>query len=171
MQNQSATSTGISQNISAILESELEISQKLLDILDAEKIAMTKMDLKSIIALAREKQTRLAKLQQLDKSLQETGQIDSTPSDKVIPLSSLTTFASDKEEALFKKYRDKLIYMREEIISRNIINKRFAEDVQGYLNDAISMITGPAEENPMYGGTKGTNKPSSKRPTLISKEV
>lgn len=170
MQNQTATSVSISQNIYEILESELEISQKLLDILDAEKIAMTKMDLKSIIALAKEKETHLAQLQQLDKSLQETGQIDGSSHDKVIPLSSLTNFASDEEEIRFKKYRDKLVYMREEIISRNLINKRFAEDVQGYLNDAISMITGPAEQNSMYGAT-GTNKPSSKRPTLISKEV
>lgn len=154
-----------------ILEQELQLSQEMLDLLDEEKIAMTKMDLKSLIALSKKKENQLVRIQQLDESLQEAArQIADAPNTKVVKLSALITLASGVETTMLKRYRDKLTYMREEIISRNVLNRRFAQDVQGYLNDAISMITRSVVKNPMYG-TKGARKPSANEPSLISKEV
>lgn len=161
----------IPKKIYDLLEREVQLSQELLDILQAEKNALTAMDMKSLVSLSRKKMNQLSKIQSVDESLQETArQIADLHPGRKVRLENLASIASGEDMVRLKDYREKLTSMRQEILDRNIINKHFAEDTKSYLNDAISLITSKVADTPMYG-SKGIDKPSTKQPALISREV
>ena len=161
----------IPKKIFDLLEREVRISNEILDLLEAEKNALTSMDMQSLVSLSRKKATRIATIQSVDESLQETArQLANLPAGRPVKLEDLASVASGQDVEQIKAYRKKLTLLREEILGRNMLNKRFAEDTTGFLNDAISLITGAFTKKQVYG-TKGMDKQSSKQPTLISREV
>ena len=161
----------IPKQIFDLLEREVQLSHEMLDLLEAEKNALTAMDIQSLISLSRKKVNHLSKIQSVDDSLQETAsQIAGLPSDTKVKLEHLASLTSGDDMAHLSAYRKKLTKLREQILDRNMINKHFAEDTKSYLNDAMSLITSKIAEKPMYGN-KGIDKPSVKQPTLISREV
>lgn len=168
---QNTTQATLPPKLFEILEKEVALSQEMLRILEAEKDALVEMDMQTLLNLSRKKENQLSMIQALDQSLQETSQkLANRGSDEPVKLTELAALASDAEVERLMGYRERLITMREEIISRNVINKHFAEDTQHFLGDAISMITNAVAERPMYSN-KGINKPSVKQPSLISREV
>jgi hypothetical protein len=82
--------------------------------------------------------------------------------------------ARDGERDRLIALRQRLLALREEIISKNTINRLFAEDTQRCLNDAITLITSALTEgHDSYQRGKDTGKrpPSASRPALISRAV
>ena len=172
MQQQNVMTTRqIPKKIFDLLEREVRLSKDILDLLEAEKNALSTMDMPSLISLSRKKATQVATIQSVDESLQETArQLANLPAGRPVKLEDLASVASGQDVEQIKAYRKQLTLLREEILGRNMLNKRFAEDTKGFLNDAISLITGSFTKKQVYG-TKGLDKPSSKQPTLISREV
>ena len=161
----------IPKKIFDLLEREVQLSYEMLALLEAEKNALTSMDMQSLVSLSRKKVGQLGTMQSVDESLQETArQFANLPAGTPVRLEKLASLASGRDMEQLTAYRNKLTLLREEILGRNMINKHFAEDTRGYLNDAISLITNSVAQRPMYG-SKGLDKPSTKQPTLISREV
>src|SRR3990167_8277685 len=91
--------------------------------------------------------------------------------DKTARLAALIPLLAPEEGGKLGRYRKKLTGLREEILSRNQINKHFAADVKQYLNEAISLITSGIADRPMYEFTGRSRQPSSNQPSFISREV
>lgn len=149
------------------LEQEVLLSQDMLAILDEEEKALVAMDMQALIRLSGKKENRLKRIQALDSLLTDlAGEI--LPGAK---LSSLIPLLNREEGEKVRQYRKNLTRLREEILSRNLVNSHFAADVKTYLNDAILLITSGIADRPMYGLTGISRKPSLSQPSLISREV
>ena len=169
-----------------ILEKEEQVSQELLGILDEEQAALTAMDVPALIQVARKKFSQFARIQALDKALNEIGMLHQTGGEKVrhprmqqayntplqaLSLSSLVPRAAKEDAVRLERYRKSILDIRREIQTRNQMNKRFAEDTLGYLHDAISLITGADEGGPVYHAKGMIRGKAAAGPTLISREV
>lgn len=154
------------------LEQEVLLSQDMLAILHEEQKALVAMDMQSLIRLSTKKENRLSRIQALDSLLaQMAGELRPGAPEKTPRLAALIPLLNPEEGAKLGQYRKKLTGLREEILSRNQINKHFASDVRTYLNDAISLITSGIADLPTYGLTGRSRKPSVNQPSLISREV
>ncbi len=157
-----------------ILKRQISISSGFLTILEEEKNALINMDVPSLILLTRKKESELAKIAQLDHSLQEVARrvlpAESHKKKKMIKLSELIPFMTSDQISVVKKYRDQLAILREKISSNNLINKRFASDTLGYLNDAISLICGEMTNKSVYG-MRGVKQRYHSFPARVSREV
>ncbi|MEW6519949.1 MAG: flagellar protein FlgN [Thermodesulfobacteriota bacterium] len=156
-----------------ILKRQIAISSGFLSILEEEKHALINMDVTSLISLTRKKESELAKIAQLDHSLQEVARrivTSSAPQKKTIKLAELIPFMTREQTLAVKKYRDQLAGLREKISSNNLINKRFASDTLGYLNDAISLICGEIAGEKVYS-MRGRQPRKASVPSLVSREV
>lgn len=154
------------------LEQEVILSQDMLAILQAEQKALVAMDMQSLIHLSGKKENRLSRIQALDSLLADlAAEIRPETHDKTARFSALIPLLNPEEGTKLGQYRKKLTGLREDILSRNQINRHFAEDVKTYLNDAISLITSGIADRPMYGITGRSRKPSLNQPSLISRAV
>ncbi len=158
-----------------ILKRQITISTNFLTLLEAEKNALVNMDMSSLISLTRLKERELAKMAQLDHSLQEVAvQVVATVSgrnNKVIKLVELVPFMSREQALTMKGLRDQLAGLREKITDNNLINKRFTSDTLGYINDAISLICNEITSEPTYNIPGRQLSGNSPAPALLSREV
>lgn len=154
------------------LEQEVILSQDMLVILTEEQKALVSMDMQALLRLSAIKENRLSRIQALDSFLADLSrEIRPEASGKKASLAALIPLLNQEEGGKLALYRKKLVRLREEILSRNLINRHFAADVKTYLNDAISLITSGIAECPMYGLTGLSRKPSLSQPSFISREV
>ncbi|MFA6497860.1 MAG: flagellar export chaperone FlgN [Desulfurivibrionaceae bacterium] len=154
------------------LEQEVLLSQDMLTILSEEQKALVAMDMQALIRLSSKKENRLNRIQALDSLLAEmAGTFHPNTHEKSARLAALIPLLNSEEGGKLAQYRKKLTGLREEILSRNQINKHFAADVKTYLHDAITLITSGIADRPMYGLTGLSRKPSLNQPSLISREV
>ena len=154
------------------LDQEILLSQDMLAILSEEQKALVAMDMQSLLRLSAKKENRLSRIQALDSLLAELArELRPGAPDKTAKLAALIPLLNPEEGGKLAQYRKKLTGLREDILSRNQINKHFAADVKTYLNDAITLITSGIADRPMYGLTGLTRKPSLNPPSLISREV
>ena len=154
------------------LEQEVLLSQDMLSILHEEQKALVSMDMQSLIRLSAKKENRLSRIQALDSLLAElAAELRPETHDKTARLAALTPLLGPKEAEKLSQYRKTLTGLREDILSRNQVNRHFAADVKQYLNDAISLITSGIADRPMYGLTGLSKKPSMNQPSLISRAV
>ena len=168
----SASAQGLPDEVFELLHKEVELSREMLDLLEREKTALVEMDMPTLIELSRLKLKQVSRIQTLDESLQKSSRQLTGSTAKVVKLSSLGACAGDAELQLLEDLRLQLLTLREEILSKNVINKLFAEDTGRYLRDAISLITtAVAEQHPAYGKAKQGGKSASNQPSLISREV
>ncbi|MFH1019408.1 MAG: flagellar protein FlgN [Pseudomonadota bacterium] len=154
------------------LEQETLLSQDMLAILSEEQKALVAMDMQALLRLSSKKENRLSRLQALDSMLAGLiREILPEAAAKTAKLSALIPLLNPEEGGKLRQYRKNLTRLREEILSRNQINRHFAADVKTYLNDAISLITSGIADRPMYGLTGLSKRPSLSQPSLISREV
>lgn len=154
------------------LEQEVLLSQDMLAILSEEQKALVAMDMQALIRLSAKKENRLSRIQALDSLLVNlAAELRPEASDKPARLAALIPLLPQEEGEKLGQYRKKLTGLREEILSRNQINRHFATDVKAYLNDAISLITSGIADRPMYGLTGRSKHASLNQPSLISRAV
>jgi hypothetical protein len=154
------------------LEQEILLSRNMLAILHEEEKALAAMDMQALVRLSAKKENRLGRIQALDLQLTEmAGEFRSEAGEKTSRLGLLIPLLSPDEGEKLDHYRKRLTRLREEILSRNRINRHFAADVNNYLNDAISLITSGIAGRPLYGLSGRSKKPSLDQPSLISREV
>jgi flagellar biosynthesis/type III secretory pathway chaperone len=154
------------------LEQQVMLSQDMLAILNEEQKALVTMNMQGLIQVSARKENRLSRIQALDGLLAEmAGTLCPGTPGKTARLSALTPLLDPADGEKLGQYRQKLAGLREEILSRNQINKHFASDVKHYLNDAISLITSGIADRPIYGLNGLSRKPSLNQPSLLSREV
>ncbi len=141
----------------------LKLSQDLLTALHEESTALRGMDAQGLFRISRQKDNLLSKLQYLDHSLQTSLADENT-----------TTTASrltSEQLRTVGQYKTRINSMRQEILSRNTINKRLTEDTLGYLSDAIALISGSAQEENIYSIPGRSQTRSKNLPSFISRGV
>nr|MBF0221266.1 flagellar protein FlgN [Desulfobulbaceae bacterium] len=174
------------QDVFEALSLNIKLSQDLLTLLGNESEALKAMNPQELLTISKQKRTLLSRIQFLDESL-KNHMADSIPVEQskpknggyagaVVPenfkLSGLIQLLpQDKVEAA-NSCKAKLNKIRQEIIVKNYINKKFTEDTLGYLGDAIALFTQPVTKNNTYCA-KGMSSPkrSSSMPQMISREV
>ena len=157
------------------LARQITLTEEFLEIIDEEKTALTEMDMQALIALSQKKEQQLTRIQHLDATLQEEAQrLRPELAGKIVKIDALTPFLSPEEGQRLANYKEQLGILRDEILTRNLFNKKFAADTRSYLDDAIQLITSAFSDTtnsrPMYS-TTGSEKQLSTQPSLLSREV
>ena len=165
------------------LRVNLKLTQDILKVLEDEGKALVDMDTQRLFRLSKEKSNLLAKIQFIDDSLtktlsklgaenndQKNVQYGSFALPSVNKLSGLSHLLPKSTLIELNKYKLKIVRLRQEIQDRNLVNKKFTEDTLGYLSDAVSLITAPAQEKITYSSS-AMPPFKSRLPSLISKEV
>ena len=154
------------------LEQEVLLSQDMLAILREEQNGLVSMDIQALLRLSSKKENRLSRIQALDSLLAEMAEtFHPEAHGKTARLAALIPLLPREEGEKLGQYRKKLTGLREDILSRNRVNKHFAADVKQYLHDAISLITSGIADRPIYGLNGLSRKPSLNQPSLLSREV
>ncbi len=163
----------IPQRFFELLQQQEQHSQVMLSLLAEEKKALLEMEMSALLSLSKKKEYQLSVIQNLDDILTEMAKNIALSSG--IPVQGLSTLEShlnapDAEQ--LAGYRKKLTFLQEEILARNLINKKFAEETKKFLGEAISLITtgGGTQEGHGYT-TRGLSRPSKNQPTFINREV
>ena len=165
--------TALPEKFYETLREEIALSEGMLVILAREKDALVSMDMPTIVATSGKKEACVVRLQALDAHLQEMARaFTGSPDSGTIRLRSLAAMLSPEELAYLEGFRVRLDRLREEIATRNLINRNFTEETSKFLSDAISLITNAVAERPAYGRGRMAMKPSTAgQPSFISREV
>ncbi len=162
---------GALDSLFEILGSEENLSNELLNLLDQEQTALTAVDLKGLISLSQKKNKLAVQIHNLDETIQHVAKKMLGEDDRnIVKLSSLESKVDTAEAGKLKGFRQRLNDLRRKIHDCNMINKKFAEDTLGYINDGISMISGAVAAEGEYQGRVGLNR-ASNGPVLINREV
>lgn len=141
----------------------LRLSEDLLAAIHEESTALRSLDTQGLFRISRTKDTLLAKIHYLDDSLQKTWT-------KHDPQQTKTTI-SPEDLRLIDQYKQRINTTRQEIKSRNTVNKRFTEDTLSCLGEAIALLTRPTPENNTYR-VPGRSQPRGRTlPSCISCEA
>jgi flagellar biosynthesis/type III secretory pathway chaperone len=158
--------------IEAILERQEQIANDLLTLLADEKEAMSAMDVERLLSLSFKKEQRLRTMLDLDRALQTAVRVVAgNTTDKILRLPDLKPFLSSNKFSTLSEAKKKLAAMREEIFSRTAFNRKLAEEMQLFIKDAMSLITGSRTKPTTYGNGGRSIKGGSMGPSLISREV
>jgi flagellar biosynthesis/type III secretory pathway chaperone len=176
------------QNVQDIFEAltlNVKLSQDLLTLLGSETKALRAMDPQELLTISKLKSTLISKIQFLDDSL-KNHIADGEPAALQGPPRSSSRFSAlpdnsklsgliallpeDKKEAA-RQCKEKLSKIRQDILVKNYINKKFTEDTLGYLGDAIALFTRPIIKQNTYSASGRRPRNASSLPQLISREV
>lgn len=151
---------------------DLRVSQRLAEelllLLKEENEALQKMDIRALTGLAKQKETTLIKIHYLDNRIAAT--VHHYFSKKGKKLVDLVPLLPKDQATVLLQHNINLIGLRQDIQTKNLINKRFTGDTLLFINDAISLITARPKKNQLYS-CKGMAPYSDRVPTMISREV
>jgi len=122
--------------------------------------------------LTKKKELELKSIENLDQQIQDSARLimKEKAREQQINLVELVPFLDKAEAKELKKYRDRLVNLRERIHSQNFINSRFIQESLNAVKDSVSFITSQMEEEKRYNST-GKSNPTGNMPVVISKEV
>ncbi len=169
--DQALSNNLLTQKMHTNLQKQMQLCRGFLCLLKEEQNALVSMDLQSLMRYSRKKEELLHHIHNLDNTIQETTlEMAQEFNDKPRTLTDLLPLLPEKNAGELNNFRKKLIAIREEIQVRNMVNKQFTEDALSYISDAIDLITGNGESQPVYAAQKTSHKKTCD-PTLLSKEV
>ena len=156
-----------------LLHSLVKLSAEFLSLLQAEKKALTGMNIPVLAEITRKKDMDLTRIQRLDENIQEISRRMIPATEKAsenIKLADTVPYLNKKDGLILEKYQKKLSLLRTEIVTANYVNKKFTNDTLGYLNDAVSLICNGIVSDPTYNS--GSQEKKAKTiPALVSREV
>jgi hypothetical protein len=161
----------IPPDVFGLLAKQTQNCEEMLVLLSDEKKALMIMDTSALLSLSRMKEQQLSLIQALDGTLTKTAEnIAQTFDLPAAGLSGLAPHLPPEEAKKLSRVRKELLHLQEEILSRNLLNKKFAQETKNFLGDAISLITGAMRQDQGYT-TRGLNRSSKNQPSFISREV
>ena len=158
-----------------LLLTQVKLSTDFCSLLEEEKKALVKMDIPLLAEIVRKKDKELARIQRLDENIQEISSriaLKDRKKKNVTASKLLDTipFLSADGQEIVLKYQKKLSLLRNNILTANHVNQRFANDTLGYINDAVSFICNGIASDPTYNITSQEQR-SKSIPALVSREV
>ena len=169
--NQALTHKSLTETMHTNLEKQMQLCRGFLCLLKEEQNALVSMDLQALMRYSRKKEELLHHIHNLDSSIQETTvEMAQEYRSSSRTLTELLPFMPEEKAGELNGFRKKLIALREEIQTRNMVNKQFTEDTLTYISDAIDLITGSDENQSVYAAKKAGHKKTCD-PTLLSREV
>lgn len=148
------------QEIIEGLAVSLKLSQDLLASLHEESKALRTMSTQELFRTSHQKDILLSKIHYLDDALQS--------SFSALRKDPASSSLSPEHSRLIDDYKRKITNIRQEIQTRNTINKRFTEDTLRYLSDAIALITRPPEADNTYRMPGRSQARAKNMPSYIS---
>jgi hypothetical protein len=158
-----------------LLLAQVKLSTDFCGLLEKEKKALVKMDIPLLAELVSKKDRELARIQRLDENIQEISSRITLKDRKKKNVSTsklLDTipFLSAAGQEMVLMYQKKLSLLRNNILTANHVNQKFAHDTLGHINDAVSFICNGIAADPTYTTTSQEQKIKS-IPALLSREV
>lgn len=158
--------------LEAILNRQAQNAGELLALLAEEKEAMSTTDVEKLLSLSFKKEQRLRAMTDLDRALQAAIKVVAgNPENKTPRISDLKPFLSSSTFNAIDEMKKKLSEMRKEILTRTTFNRKLAEEMQLFIKDAMSLITGFHGLPATYGIGGKSVKGGGMAPSLISREV
>lgn len=173
------------QEIFDNLTLNIKLSQELLAILAKESEALQAMDTQELLRVSKQKGALLARIQFLDNALKNHLPVPtSKPKSNVSPthqgasissgndsLSGLIDFLPQERAVAAKQCKETLRQIRQEILVKNYINKKFTEETLGCLGEAIALFTQPVSARNTYSASNLRPPKATSLPRLLSTEV
>ena len=168
---QALNKNSLTETMHTNLEKQMQLCRGFLCLLKEEQNALVSMDLQSLMRYSRKKEELLHHIHNLDNSIQETTlEFAQEYKSNTRTLKELLPLLPKEKADEINSFRKKLFEIREEIQTRNMVNKQFTEDTLTYISDAIDLITGTGEDPSVYAAQKASHKKTCD-PTLLSREV
>lgn len=173
------------QEVFEALSLNVKLSQDLLTLLGNESEALRAMNPQELLTISKQKRTLLSRIQFLDESLKNhiadsdpvvtpkpktNGYASATVPNKFKLSGLIELLPQDRVEAA-NNCKAQLNKIRQAIIVKNYINKKFTEDTLSYLGDAIALFTQPVAKQNIYCATGMKSRRGSSVPQFISREV
>lgn len=169
--DQALTKNSLTETMHSNLEKQMQLCRGFLCLLKEEQNALVSMDLQALMRYSRKKEELLHHIHNLDNSIQETTvEMAQEYQSKSRTLTELLPLIPKEKACELNNFRKKLFTIREEIQTRNMVNKQFTEDTLSYISDAIDLITGSDEHQSIYAAQQTSHKKTCD-PTLLSREV
>jgi len=175
--NQTATTTrpDLLDELTNGMRASLKLSQDMLETLSEENRALRGMDTPLLFGITKRKDLLYTRMQAVDAALKDViGQVESSLAGGCPPhgrLDTLLPLLPEEPRAVLSQYREKVRFLREEIVAKNLINRRFTQDTLTCINDAIALFSAPpAPEKALYS-TRGRYQKTSCQPAMISREI
>lgn len=152
-----STHTAAQRDIVESLATSLRLSEDLLAALHEESTALRTQDTQGLFRISRHKETLLTKIHYLDDALKKAWGASGQDHTKInVP---------PEELRLIGQYQERINATRQEIKTRNTVNKRFTEDTLSCLGEAIALLTRPPQNENTYripgrSQTRGRTLPS-----------
>lgn len=167
----SADQNDIIEELFEALKVSQTLSADIFELLKEENKAIQKMATQSLIRITSQKEELLAKTNYLDKKIAAIiKQYLADNGGEGNKISALLPFIPQEQGQILMQYQKNLSKYRQEIFTRNMINKRFTKDTLQYIDDAISLITNQSAGNHLYGN-RGIACYANQKPAMISREV
>ncbi len=165
----------------------MKLSQDLLSLLGEETEALQAMNTQELLEVSKRKSTLLSKIQFLDESLQNYAMDNRTTPEPVIKprrggygnaivsekfkLSDLIQLLPPEKIEAANQCKKKLGKIRQDILVKNYINKKFTHDTLSCLGEAIALFTQPAAKRNTYTPSSMPPQRSSSLPQILSTEA
>lgn len=166
---------GYISQLRELLLAQIKLSTDFCSLLEEEKKALVKMDIPILAELVSKKDRELARIQRLDENIQEISSRIALKDGKKKNISAsklldTVPFLSAAGQEMVLTYQKKLSLLRNNILTANHVNQRFANDTLGYINDAVSFICNGIASDLTYTTTSQAQR-SKSIPALVSREV
>ncbi|MFZ5775706.1 MAG: flagellar protein FlgN [Thermodesulfobacteriota bacterium] len=171
-QNRPNTTQAMPPVLLKAMEQEIALSEEMVTLLGEEQQALVNMDMPALISISTRKGTLAARIATMDGQLQEmTRSLLGQPQSGTARLRALIEVLAPNDAEQVEAHRLRLVSLRDDILSKTIVNRKFTEETRQFLRDAMTTITGAVTERPMYGRGRSAARPTASMPTLISREV
>lgn len=155
--------TPAGRDIVESLAINLKLSEDLLSAIEEECAALRAMDTQGLFRICRHKETLLAKIHYLDDLLlQSWKEQEKTQTHET---------TSSEDMRLIGQYKQRINTARQEIKTRNMVNKRFTEDTLSCLGEAIALLTRPTQGENTYRIPGRSQNRGRALPNVISCEA
>ncbi|MBW1791772.1 MAG: flagellar export chaperone FlgN [Deltaproteobacteria bacterium] len=170
-----ANGHGYIPRLRELLLAHVKLSTDFCSLLEDEKKALVKMNIPILAELVRKKDRELARIQRLDENIQEVSSRITLKDRKkknvsAVKLLDTIPFLSADGQDMVLTYQKKLSLLRNNILTANHVNQRFASDTLGYINDAVSFICNGITSETLYNPARQEHRGKS-LPALVSREV
>lgn len=142
-----------------------------IQLLNQEKQILIDMGIQLLISLTSKKAYQLQRINGLDKAIREISRrICGEAGPTKFKLTEIIPYLDQHDGARLQSHCENLAGLREEIKTKNLINKQFTMDTLKYIDNGITLITGGIAEERRYQN-KGTIRNLPLGPALINREV
>ena len=156
--------------LEALFARQIANAGVMLDLLVAEHEALTAADIEKLLAVALKKDQQAQVIKKIDRGIKTAAQLIAGEPAKEVRFNDLEEHLEPGRFRKLAATRSSIARLKEKIETKNLFNKRFAEEMQLFVKDAMALISN-ASTRPCTYGNAGRNVKTGNGPTFISRAV